>query len=86
MHAILDDRSSFTLVEDDATLNDENKLVRILLDFKNEGFKVTMNIIWHDRLDQDLLEYTVFLNCTKTRKLSPSACDVSYKDSGLRTR
>ncbi|CAF3625928.1 unnamed protein product [Rotaria socialis] len=38
MNAILDDRSYFSLIDDDPTLVNENRLIHLLLDLKREGF------------------------------------------------
>ncbi|CAM4842855.1 unnamed protein product [Rotaria magnacalcarata] len=38
MNAILDDRSYFSLIDDDPTLVNENRLSHLLLDLKREGF------------------------------------------------
>ncbi len=38
MDTILDDRSTFTPIDHDSTFENENRLIRILLYFKKEGF------------------------------------------------
>ncbi len=38
MNTILDDRSTFTPIDHDPTLENENRLIKIQLDFKKEGF------------------------------------------------